>query len=102
MARVTVLCCAENTDAAWRWIEPYFSSTDVHFVFARCPPLRFDQTFRVLNLRRLLGCLAAVRMARTSDARIIVTHGPTLAAWCAIFSRLLGLRVPIIAHSFNF
>jgi glycosyltransferase involved in cell wall biosynthesis len=102
MARTTVLCCAETTDPKWRWVESHFIDTNVEFEFARCRPRRFDRVFGILNLGRLLGCFEAVRMARTTDARIMVTHGPTLAAWCAIFARLLGLHTPIVAHSFNF
>src|SRR5216684_1356061 len=102
MARTTVLCCTEITDPKWRWVESYFSNTDVDFAFATCPPRRFGRVFGRLNLTRLLGCLEAVRMARKARARVIVTHGPTLAAWCAIFARLSGFKAPIVAHSFNF
>jgi glycosyltransferase involved in cell wall biosynthesis len=83
-------------------VESHFVDTEVSFEFARCPPRRFDKIFGFFNLRRLLGCFEAVKMARQTNARIIVTHGPTLAAWCAIFARWSGLRVSIVAHGFNF
>ena len=83
-------------------MEPYFSNGDVKFEFARCPQRRFNKVFRTFNLARLLGCLDAVRMARKNRAQILVTHGPTLAAWCAIFARIFRLKVSVIAHSFNF
>lgn len=102
MANVTVVCCAEIADTGWRWVEPEFSKSDVIFEFARCPQRRVYKAFRLFNLARLLGCLEAVRIARRTRARAIVTHGPTLAAWCAIFAKLFRLRVPILAHSFNF
>ncbi|SRR5579871_283797 len=102
MAHTTVLCCAENTDPEWRWVESHFINTNVDFEFARCPPRRFDRVLGIINLRRLIGCFEAVSMAQRIDARVIVTHGPTLAAWCAIFARLFGLKTPIFAHSFNF
>jgi glycosyltransferase involved in cell wall biosynthesis len=102
MTRRTVLCCAENTDPEWRWVESHFVNTNVDFEFARFPARRFDQVLGILNLRRVIGCFGAVRMAQRINARTIVTHGPTLAAWCAIFARLFGLKVEIIAHSFNF
>jgi glycosyltransferase involved in cell wall biosynthesis len=51
----------------------------------------------------MIGCWSAVRVARKTNASIIVTHGPTLAAWCSIFaSILLNSKVSIFAHSFNF
>jgi glycosyltransferase involved in cell wall biosynthesis len=102
MARTTVLCCAENADPEWRWVESHFVSTNVDFEFARCPARRFDKSLGILNLRRLMGCFEAVRLAQKINAQIIVAHGPTLAAWCAIFARLFHLKAPIVAHSFNF
>jgi glycosyltransferase involved in cell wall biosynthesis len=102
MSRRIVICCAENTDPTWRWVESHFVDANVGFEFARCPPRRFDNIAGVLNFRRLLGCFDAVRIARRTSADVIVTHGPTLAAWCAIFARLSGLNTPIVAHSFNF
>jgi glycosyltransferase involved in cell wall biosynthesis len=51
----------------------------------------------------MIGCWRAVRVARKTNASIIVTHGPTLAAWCCIFAWMLNCsRVAIFAHSFNF
>jgi glycosyltransferase involved in cell wall biosynthesis len=100
MARVTVVCCAEISDPEWRWIEPYFSGSDVKFEFARCPPRKPLGAF--LNLSRLLGALQAVRMAEQRKAMLIVTHGPTLGAWCALLAWIFGLKIPIVAHSFNF
>jgi glycosyltransferase involved in cell wall biosynthesis len=41
-------------------------------------------------------------MAQRSGARALVAHGPALSAWCALFARLVGLKIPIVAHSFNF
>jgi glycosyltransferase involved in cell wall biosynthesis len=102
MASVTVVCCAEIADPNWRWVEPHFSNSEVVFKFARCPQRRIYSAFRFINLARLLGCLEAVKIAQKNGARVIVAHGPTLAAWCALFARLLRLKAPILAHSFNF
>ncbi len=99
---IRVVCCAEVGDQRWRWVAPYFSDTDVSFEFARCPPRKIDSLLRIFSLARLLGCIEAVRKTHGSKARILVTHGPTLAAWCALLTRLFGIEVSIIAHSFNF
>jgi glycosyltransferase involved in cell wall biosynthesis len=51
----------------------------------------------------MIGCWRAVQVARKTNASIIVTHGPTLAAWCCIFVWILNCSgVAIFAHSFNF
>ena len=50
-----------------------------------------------------IGCWRAVRVARKTNASVIVTHGPTLAAWCCIFASILNSsKLAIFAHSFNF
>jgi glycosyltransferase involved in cell wall biosynthesis len=99
---ITVVCCVEISNPEWRWVEPHFSSTDVKFEFARCPRKNFYNAGRIFNLARLLGCLEAVQTARRNRAQVLVTHGPTLAAWCALLARAFGLKTSIIAHSFNF
>jgi glycosyltransferase involved in cell wall biosynthesis len=100
--RVTVICCAEVSDPAWRWVESYFVDTNVRFEFVRCIPRRFDRVFKVFNLTRLRGCWNAVQIARRYPDRLIVTHGPTLAAWCVFFARISRVRIRLLAHSFNF
>jgi glycosyltransferase involved in cell wall biosynthesis len=102
MAPVRVVCCAEVTDPRWRWVASYFSEAEVGFEFVRCQPRKIDRVLKVFSLARLLGCLEAVRMVRRSGAQILVTHGPTLAAWCMLFARLLGVKPLILAHGFNF
>jgi glycosyltransferase involved in cell wall biosynthesis len=102
MARITIVCCAEVSDPSWSWVAPFFSDAVVGFEFARCPPRKIDRVLRVFSVGRLLGCLEAVRIAQRTGARLMVTHGPTLAAWCKLFARLYGLKTPILAHSFNF
>lgn len=64
MESVTVVCCAEIADPNWRWVEPYFPTSDVMFKFARCPQRRVYSAFSFLNLARLLGCLEAVKIAQ--------------------------------------
>jgi glycosyltransferase involved in cell wall biosynthesis len=102
MATLKVVCCAEMVDPKWRWVESYFSPVDVAFDFARCPPHRIDKVIRVFSLARFLGCLEAVRTAQRTGAQILVTHGPTLAAWCSLLARVLCVKASILAHSFNF
>jgi len=41
-------------------------------------------------------------LARRIHADVVVTHGPTLAAWCSLFGFVFSLRATILAHSFNF
>ena len=98
-----VICCVDIADSKWRWIEGPLSESGIRFEFVRALPSNLiERQISLLNLARLRGSLRAVRLAREKKANAIVSHGPALAAWCAFFARLLGLKVPIIAHTFNF
>lgn len=100
---VLVVCCADIPDPNWRWLEEPFAGTSVRFEFARAYPRnKVERAVRILNLARLRGSFQAVWRARRKHAQVIVTHGPALAAWCALFARILRLRIPIIGHTFNF
>jgi glycosyltransferase involved in cell wall biosynthesis len=102
MRKATLVCCSEIADPQWRWLETSLADTGLKFEFARCVPRNALEKIRRFNLARLRGSFEAVLLARRTRAKALVTHGPTLAAWCALFTRLFGLRIPIIAHSFNF
>jgi glycosyltransferase involved in cell wall biosynthesis len=98
-----IVCCSEISDPNWRWIERNLASEEFRFEFVRCLPGNWvERHFKILNLARLRGCIQAVRRAKREQALVLVTHGPTLAAWCGVFCRLFGLRSRLMAHSFNF
>jgi glycosyltransferase involved in cell wall biosynthesis len=97
----TIVCCSEIADPHWRWIEGSLDRSQVHLEFARCVQrYRFENNW--FNFSRIRGCYHATKIARKTNALALVTHGPTLAMWCCIFASLAGLRIPILAHSFNF
>lgn len=104
MASTLVVCCSEVEDKRWRWIEKSVVDVGVTFVFVSCLPKNaLEKNLRKhFNLARIRGSLEAVQMARRLGAGALVTHGPALAAWCAVFARLRRLNIPIVAHSFNF
>jgi glycosyltransferase involved in cell wall biosynthesis len=97
----SIVCCSEISDPRWRWIERQMPGARLDFVGC-FPKNRFEQYFFFLNLARVRGCLEAVRLAKKTNADVLVTHGPTLAAWCGLFGRLLGLKSRLFALSFNF
>jgi glycosyltransferase involved in cell wall biosynthesis len=99
-SKLSIVCCSEILDPAWRWIEPSLPDLNATFIFVACPRVR---GVRWINLGRMLGCWRAVREARKINASIIVTHGPALATWCSIFALILNYNgAAIFAHSFNF
>jgi glycosyltransferase involved in cell wall biosynthesis len=98
-----VICCVDIADSSWRWIEGPLSDSGIRFEFVRALPSNvIERRISLVNLARLRGSFEAVRLAREKKAHAIVSHGPALAAWCAFFARVLRLKIPIIAHTFNF
>lgn len=100
---VLIVCCTDASDPNWRWLERPLAGSGIRFEFARASPRNtIERTVRFLNLPRVRGSFEAIVLARKRNAQIIVSHGPALAAWCGFFARIFRLRIPIIAHSFNF
>jgi glycosyltransferase involved in cell wall biosynthesis len=98
-----IVCCSEISDPNWRWIERSLSRDELRFEFVTCLPANWiERNFKLLNLARIRGCAQAVRTAKRGQALVLVTHGPTLAAWCGIFGALFRLKSRLLAHSFNF
>ncbi len=101
MSPITIVCCSEIVDPNWRWIEAHLPDTEMKLELVR-PTRSIFSWLNRFNFDRLRTSLTAIRVARRSRARILVTQGPTLAAWCALIARIIGFRIPILAHSFNF
>jgi glycosyltransferase involved in cell wall biosynthesis len=98
-----VVCCSEIPDPQWRWIEGRLAREEAKFEFVSCHPANWvERHVKILNLARLRGCIQAVMKAKRERALILVTHGPTIAAWCGIFGSIFGMRSRLLAHSFNF
>jgi glycosyltransferase involved in cell wall biosynthesis len=98
-----VICCVDFADTGWRWIEGPLSDIGVRFEFVRAVPRNLiERRFSFLNLARLRGSFEAVRLAREKKAHAVVTHSPTLAAWCGLFARFFGRKIPVMAQAFNF
>lgn len=103
MYPVTVVVLTDFADPNWRWLETSLAGIGLRFEFVRrCIDRNFLEKIIPLNLGRLRGSLQGVQIARRTRANAVVAHGPTLAAWCALFARVLGLKIPIVAHTFNF
>jgi glycosyltransferase involved in cell wall biosynthesis len=99
-ATLSIVCCSEIQNPDWRWIEPNLRDMNTTFNFVSCPRIG---SFLRINLGRMIGCWRAIKVARQTNASIVVTHGPTLAAWCCVFASILNCStLGIFAHGFNF
>ncbi|MFZ0677276.1 glycosyltransferase family 4 protein [Candidatus Binatus sp.] len=98
-----VICCADFADPGWRWIEGPLSDAGIRFEFVRAVPRNVvERRVNFLNVARFRAAFETVRLARERKAQAIVAHGPALGAWCGLFARLFRVRLPIVAHTFNF
>ena len=75
---------------------------NVKFQLACCVPRNALEKKGPVNLARIRGSFEAVQLVQRTRARALVAHLPRPAAWCAVMARLFGLKVPILAHVFNF
>jgi glycosyltransferase involved in cell wall biosynthesis len=57
---------------------------------------------RPFNASHLTGAIRAALLARRLGANAVVAHGPAIAAWYGLVARILRVRVPVLAHTFNF
>jgi glycosyltransferase involved in cell wall biosynthesis len=75
------------------------SGHDIELEFVRCAATAINRPF---DFSHLTGSIRAILLARRSAASAVVAHGPTNAAWYGLVARLLRVRIPILAHTFNF
>lgn len=84
----------EMINPSWRWISRHFDTIDWSFYIPqRIKPFP-------LIVARVLASLTAVLKSAKSD--ILVSHGPYMAFYCAVFKWLFCIRTPHIVYSFNF
>jgi glycosyltransferase involved in cell wall biosynthesis len=95
--KITV--CSEYAAPGWRWIEDGLSDLNITFEIVGAPR---PKRYKILNFERLRLSWLAVKRAKSTSSVALVAHGPTLAAWAAFLSPVIGFKGAIIAHSFNF
>jgi glycosyltransferase involved in cell wall biosynthesis len=97
--RTRIVVFSDSCSPRWRWIENRLSGHDLEFEFVRCVPNAFSRPF---NTSHLTGSIRAILLARRVGAGAVVAHGPTIAAWYGFLARILRVRIPLLAHTFNF
>lgn len=89
-----VVVSPENTPPSWRWIARHFNNIDwCFYIPQRIKPYP-------LFVTRILSSLRAVLKSAKCD--VLVSHGPYMAFYCAIFKWLLCIKTPHVVYSFNF
>jgi len=96
MDRKHIVVCTEIKNSSWRWISHHFSDS-YQWSFCR---VRNSSNGLLVIIFRLMASLNAVIKARRAD--VIVSHGPYMAFYCALFIWMFRLKTPHISYSFNF
>jgi len=100
MKRPLIVCCSPYYGEGWRRLGPEVTGDGVDWVFVDDRPLNFwDKLTRRPMLR---ACLQAVMRASRGHARLLITQDPRATFLCALFCRILFIRVDHYVFSFNF
>jgi glycosyltransferase involved in cell wall biosynthesis len=89
-----VVVSPENMPSSWQWIAKHFENVD--WTFYRPQTIKGIPAFYI----RLFAAGNAVLKSAKSD--ILVSHGPYMGFYCAIFKWCFCVRTPHIVYSFNF
>jgi len=96
MAQKKVIICSEITNPNWKWVTHHFSD-DFDWTFCRAK----TSSKSILTIfYRVKACINAALKAKNADA--IVSHGPYMAFYCAVFLWLFRIKTPHVTYSFNF
>lgn len=96
MMTKNIIVCSEIANPEWRWVS---------HLFPKCYVLKFfcskvGKNRLATMIHRLVICMRAVINARRAD--VIVSHGPYIAFYCALFLWLFRQKIPHVVYSFNF
>jgi glycosyltransferase involved in cell wall biosynthesis len=101
-----IVNCAELTSPGWRFLEGDVAvpGLDLEWSFYSCSEPRnwLERAVRRPRLSRYRACFQAAVQAKRLSPNIVVTHLPRATCWTAVFCRILRVRCPHLAFSFNF
>lgn len=85
----------------WRWIEPSLKNQGSNWLFYNSKPKNLlERLIKKPALARVRAVFQAFLVAKKGD--LFVIHGPYLAFYYGLFSKLINRKSPCIVYSFNF
>jgi glycosyltransferase involved in cell wall biosynthesis len=103
MDRPLIVCCSPDYGEGWRGLGPGITGDAAEWVYFDERPLHWwERSIHRPNVAMMRACFAAARRASTSRARLLITQDPRTTLLCALFCRMLGVRVNHYVFSFNF
>lgn len=98
----TIVCCTPFGDD-WTWFVQHLTAPGVRWIFTSDKPTRpWQRHFQHPNLITPFATLRTALTARRTRAALLITVDPRLSFWCALWCRLLGVRIEHFVFSFNF
>jgi glycosyltransferase involved in cell wall biosynthesis len=102
MTQPLIVCCSPFFKG-WQELGPGLTGDKAQWTFYDDRPIYFwEKVIRRPNVGMVRACLQAVIRAARGHARLLITRDPRTSMYCALFCRLLGIRVDHYIASFNF
>jgi glycosyltransferase involved in cell wall biosynthesis len=103
MTQPLIVCCSPRYAEGWKKLGPGLTGDAAQWVFYDDQPVYFwEKITRRHNVGMIRACLQAVIRAARGNARLLITRDPRVSFYCALFCRLLRIRVDHYVDSFNF
>ena len=103
MTRPLIVCCSPDYGNGWRGLGPGLTWEAVEWVYSDDRPIHFwEKLFRRPNVGMIRACLHAVRRASKGHAKLLISQDPRATFLCALFCRILQIRIDHYVFSFNF
>ena len=98
-----IINVSETGASGWNWIGGKFEEDPFDWQsFSGTPSSNIERLLIRPKLGRYRACWQAVNAAKQTNAVLLVTHQPLIAAWCAAMGRMIDLRTPQLAFAFTF
>jgi len=101
---MTIVCIQDKI--TWDKFENEFDKEQIRWRFFETVPTnaleRVLVRLKLTNLARMISCYWCVRSIKENPADLLVSHGPSITFWCAIYIRMLGIKINQISFGLNF
>lgn len=99
----SIINIAENPPADWVFLKEKINNDFLiwHF-FDAIPRNFFENIVRKPRISRIRAAMYAALNAKKVNARLIISHGPNITLWTALFCWLFNVKSKHIAFSFTF
>lgn len=100
---VTIINNAEDPSADWVFLKDKMNDSAINWRFHNAIPRNFlEKKISKPSLSRIRAAFNSALEAKKLDAQLIISHGPNVTFWTAIFCCLLNVKSKHIAFSFTF